>query len=281
MGYCNFVTMAHGNTSDLVWLLLVAVVVQWWGFPDTLYQDLGPFKAQFTTKSADMNALIKLGAGLLLTQANAFSGVRWNPINGKMAGLGGFIAVGCTVYTQFKADKDAFVPRLFYVYAAVLLLGALHIFAFPSNPLPEKTKDTKNNHGNASDAFALGLIGSALACFFYPDHLFQDVGPLKSQLSAQTADVSAMVKFVAGLFLMLGLTFSGVKWNPINGKMAGLAGFIAAGYTAYFNFKADGGHFVPRLFYVHAAILFLGALHIFFFPSNPLLTKPADDKKEQ
>jgi hypothetical protein len=26
---------------------------------------------------------------------------------------------------------------------------------------------------------------------------------------------------------------AGVKWNPINGKLSGLGGFIAAGYTGY------------------------------------------------
>ena len=49
----------------------------------------------------------------------------WNPINGKMAGFGGFITVGYTVYSTFKADGDAFVPKLFYIYSAVILLGAL------------------------------------------------------------------------------------------------------------------------------------------------------------
>jgi hypothetical protein len=35
----------------------------------------------------------------------------------------------------------AFVPRLLYAYIGVVLLGALHIFAMPSNPLPKKTPD--------------------------------------------------------------------------------------------------------------------------------------------
>merc|ERR1719162_1546510 len=100
--------------------------------------DLGPIKAQFKAPNAALSELIKLVAGLLLTIALTFSGVKWNPINGKMAGLGGIIASGYTAFSTFKADSDVFVPRLFYVYAAVLLLGALHICVFPSNPLPEK-----------------------------------------------------------------------------------------------------------------------------------------------
>jgi len=269
--------MAHGNCSDMVFLALLAVAVQWFGFPDTLFQDLGPLKAQFSTKSADMSAIIKFGGGLLLMLGMAFSGVSWNPQNGKMAGFGGFIASGYTAYSTFQADAGLFVPRLFYIYAAVLLLGALHIFAFPSNPLPPKTPETKNNHGNFSDLTALGLIIAALLCFFYPEHLFQDMGSIKAQFKTTTADLSAMIKFVGGLMLVIALMLSGVKWNPVNGKLAGLGGFIAAAYTAYSTFKADSDVFVPRPFYVYAALIFLGALHIFAFPSNPKLAKP-DEK---
>jgi hypothetical protein len=268
--------MAHGNISDFVFLLLLAVVTQWFAFPQTLSQDLGPLKAQLSIKSggADMDAIIKFGGGLLLIIGMMFSGVSWNAKNGKMSGFGGFIVVFYTAYNTYKADSDVFVPRLFYVYAAVFFVGALHIFAFPSNPLPEKTAETKNNHGNCSDLASLGLVGAGLACMFYPDHLFQDIGPLKAQFKSKTDDLSLMIKFVAALMLMIGLVFSGVKWNPINGKMAGLGGFICSGFTAYSTFKADADVFVPRLFYIYAAIIFIGSLHIFAFPSNPLIKKP-------
>lgn len=270
--------MAHGNFSDLVFLVLTGIVVQWFAFPDSLFEDLGPLKAQFNSKSEDMGAIIKFGGGLLLMIALAFSGVSWNPINGKMAGFGGFVVSGLTAYGTFKADSDSFVPRLFYVYASVLFLGSLHIFAFPSNPVPPKMPETKNNHGNFSDLVALPLIVLAVLCMYNPDHLLQDVGPIKAQFSAKSADLSTMIKFVGGLMLVLGLMLSGVKWNPINGKMAGLGGFIASGYTAYSTFKADAGVFVPRLFYVYAALLFFGALHIFAFPSNPKVAKPEKKK---
>merc|ERR1711956_31590 len=183
------------------------------------------------------------------------------------------IVAGHTAYSTFMADSGVFVPRFFYIYAVVIFFGALHIFAFPSNPLPPKTPETKNNHGNFSDAVALGLMIVAALCAFYPDHLFEDFGPVKAQFNAKSADLSAMIKFVGGLMLVLALMLSGIKWNPINGKMAGFGGFIAAGYTAYSTFMADSG-FVPRLFYVYAMLIFLGALHIFAFPSNPIPSKP-------
>ena len=103
-----------------------------------------------------------------------FSQRRTPEVNGKMAGFGAFITMGYSVYSAFKADGDVFIPRPLYAYAGVVLLGALHIFAFPSNPLPEKTTEVKNNHGNFSDLAALSLLGVALSWYFYPEHLFQD-----------------------------------------------------------------------------------------------------------
>lgn len=48
--------MAHGNLSDLVFLALLAVVGQFFACPHTLFQDVGPFKAQFKAQNADMTA---------------------------------------------------------------------------------------------------------------------------------------------------------------------------------------------------------------------------------
>lgn len=245
-----------------------------------LHKDLGPIKAQFTKEvTTDTSLLLAFVGGLLLMIAMTFSGVSWNPVNGKMAGFGGFVASVYTAFSLFKADADKFVPRFFYIYVAVIFLGSLKIFLLPSNALPKKTAETKNNHGNFSDLIALGLIGSSLAILLYPDHLFQDLGPIKAQLKTKSADVDILVKFAGGLMLMIALTFSGVKWNPTNGKMAGLGGFMVAASTAYFQFEADQKLFVPRFFYIYAVLLGLGALHIFVFPSNPNLVKDKSDKK--
>jgi hypothetical protein len=278
--------MAHGDMSDMAFFALLAIAIQCMAFPATLYQDLGPLKAQFKTTGADMDAAIKFCGGLVLIIAMMFSGVSWNPVNGKMAGFGGYIAAGYTAYRTFKGHADTFVPCLFYVYAAVLFVGSSKIFLFPSNPLvkkDDKGKDVKSNHGNFSDMVFFALLGLSLGCLFYPEHLFQDIGPIKAQFSAKSADLSAMIELIGCLMLMIGLTLSGVKWNPINGKMAGLGSFIASGITAYSTFTVDKQVFVPRLFYIYAITLFLGGLHIFAFPSNPSLPKPdkkADKKKK-
>jgi hypothetical protein len=273
--------MAHGNLSDLVFLALIGIVVQWFAFPATLYEDIGPLKAQLSTKGADMDALLKFGGGLMLFIGTVFSAVKWNPMNGKMPGLAAFFVAGHTGYNAFKADAQEFAPRFFYVYAFVLLIGAFHICVAPSNPLPKKTPQTKNNHGNFSDSIATGLFLVSLSWYFYPEHLFQDFGPVKAQFvgSTKSADLMSMIQFVAGLILIVAMMFSAIKWDPINGKLSGIGGFAAAGYTAYSTFEADGQKFVPRLFYFYAAFVFFGTLHIFAFPSNPAPAKP-DAKKE-
>merc|ERR1711920_446063 len=219
------------------------------------------------------------GAGILLTIGMAFSGVSWNPINGKMGGFAGLITIGVTGFHSLRADGYAFVLKPLYVYLAVLLVGSIHISFFGANPLVKKLDaNTKNNHGNFSDKICLGLLVCAGAAAFYPDHLFMDLGPLKAQFAATSPDLAFMVKFVACLLFMWAMILSGVKWNPINGKMAGLGGFICAGTTGYGTWKADGGVFVPRVFYVYATLIFLSALHIFAFPSNPVPPKSQDSQ---
>jgi len=270
--------MAHGDLTDLVFFMLLAIAIQLFAFPDTLFADLGPLKAQFNTKTADMDLIIKVGAGLFLMLACAFSGVSWNKINGKGPGVGGFLTAGFLVYTTISADSNVFVPRIFYVYAAVLFLGSLKICLFPSNALPEKTEKTKNNHGNTSDMVALHLIIASLICLFYPDYMFQDVGPVKAQFSAKTTDLVRMIRFGGFLMLTLATIFSGVKWNPINGKMLGVGAFLAAGYTCYSMFKADSDVVVPHILHIYATTIFVGAVHIGIFPANPPVTQVSAKK---
>lgn len=268
--------MAHGDASDLAFFSILAIVVQMLAFPATLFEDVGPLKAQFHTKSSDMNTMIKLSGCFFLIIGTALSGVKWNAKNGKGAGVGAAIAAVFTAYSTFKRDSDIFVPRWFYVYAVVLFIGGVKVALFPSNALPPATPETKNNHGNLSDFVALILIGNALLCLFYPEYLFQDIGPLKAQFGATSSDLSAMISLVGRLMFVVALMFSGVKWNPRNGKLTGLGCFIASGCIASATFKADSYVFVPHIFYIFAVVIFVGAVHIFAFPSNPLPPKVED-----
>jgi len=266
--------MAHGNLSDVVFLALVGIATQWLAFPDTLYQDIGAVKAQFTAKGKDIDLVLAVGASLLVFIGTVFSGVKWNKMNGKVTGLFSFIAAGSSAYSTFKSDGDTFVPRFLYLYCFVLFLGGLAVFALYSNPMPPKTPQTKNNHGNFADTIALGLFLVSMSWFFFPDHLFQDFGPVKAQFSSKSPDLFAMIRLVAGLLLVAAGMLFGVKWNPINGKLSGLGALGAAGYSARAALQADSGRFVPRLVYFYAALLLLGAVHLMFFPSNPVPPKP-------
>jgi len=278
--------MAHGNFSDLVFFALLAIAIQFFAFQSTLFDGKGPWTDDNNT--SDTWSIMLCAGSLLLMIGLMFSGIKWNPINGKMAGFGGFIAAIVTVVSTFQGDSDnlhmrehqvepdqpSLVPHLFYLYAVVLFAGALHIFKFPSNPKPAKTPETKNNHGNFSDLIAVSVLCCALLCIFDPDHLTTDHGPLKAQFnpsSSQNGAFRVLIKFVGGLLLMIALIFSGVKWNPINGKMAGVGGFVAAGlflFNGMVSPQSDVG-FCWKPFYIYSAVLFAGALHIFAFPANP------------
>merc|ERR1712196_636907 len=81
-------------------------------------------------------------------------------------------------------------------------------------------------HGNASDvAFSLLLIG-AIVSFVKPELLFEPSFPL------QDDEVRGLVTLSGGLAFQLGMTFSGVKWNPTNGKMGGFGAFFAMANAA-------------------------------------------------
>ena len=48
-----------------------------------------------------------------------------------------------------------------------------------------------------------------------------------------------MIKLAGGLLLIIGMMFSSVKWNPINGKMAGHRG--NAGWRSHKVWQMQGG----------------------------------------
>lgn len=274
--------MAHRSFSNIIFLLLLGVAVQWLAFPETLFQDVGPLKAQFT-KSADMDDIIQFGGCLLFALGLMLCGVNWNPRNGKLAGIGSFITAGHTAYSTFRADGDVFVLRFFYIYAAVILLCAIHIFAFPSNlvVVGTPTLGNKNNHGNFADivtffadVFALLLFQFAMVSLFWPEHLFLDFGPIKAQFRLQTVGLVSMIRFVACLMMTIGLTFYSIKWNPVSGKTAGFGGFLAVGFTSYYSYSSKS-HIELCMFYIYSAVLFLAALHVFAFSSNPRSQKEA------
>lgn len=273
--------MGHGNVSDLVALSLIGAAVTSIFFTSLFFQDFGPLKASFSAASPEANAMLSFIGGLYLIIGLMLSGVKWNPANGKMSGFGCFLAAYNLVRVCLALDAGAFVLRPTYLLAAFIAVGGAHIMFFPSNAMPPKTEKTKNNHGNISDLVALALLAAAVQCVWYPDLLLQDFGPLKANFTTATPLLRALTQLAGGLLCAIALIFSGVKWNPANGKMSGMGCFLFALNAGLVAFRQlDAGSFVLRPFYVYAAALLAAGLNIFLFPSNPMPPK-ADAKKSQ
>jgi hypothetical protein len=166
--------MAHGNVSDLVFLFLLVGSIQTWAAPGFL------FKATFPVADPKVGALISFTGGLAFLLGMTFSGIKWNPINGKMGGFGAFCAAANAAVLGVRTENV-----FFFAFAAVLIFGATHIFAFPSNPPVPKGPENKNNHGNASDLIALLLLAGSIPCIFYPSLYFQDIGPVKASFTSE------------------------------------------------------------------------------------------------
>lgn len=270
--------MGHGNISDLVALTLIGSSVASIFYTETLFQDIAIFKG--STKSPEAEAMAQLNGGLLLVIALMLSAVKWNPANGKMAGMGMFLSVFNMIRVTLSLDQGAFIPRFVYVNAFALALGGLHVFVFPSNAKPAKTEKTKNNHGNFSDIVALVLLAASVVCVWYPSLLLQDFGPIKAQFATSSSDLEGQIKIAGGLICAIALTFSSVKWNPANGKMSGLGCFLFAANIGWYTFKhMDKEAFILRPFYLFAVVIFLAGFNVFLFPSNPIPPK-ADQKKD-
>ena len=122
--------------------------------------------------------------------------------------------------------------------------------------------------GIVAAVMLLMFIGS-MACIFYPDVYFQDIGPVQASFTPadhpHRAQLEALISFCGGLFFTMSMIFSGVKWNPVNGKMAGIGCFVAAAIALF----VGTGVF----YFAFAGTLLVGGAHIFFFPSNPVPPK--------
>ena len=141
----EFDTMPHGDFSDIAALTLIAAGVQQI-FKPTFNDDIGPIKANFDGEiTASMINMIKLCGGFCLVIGCMLFTVRWNTLNGKLSGIaliGCAANIGMTVFHEF--DGGVFVPRLYYVYSAVLALAGLHLM-FNANPLIKAAADTNKS----------------------------------------------------------------------------------------------------------------------------------------
>jgi hypothetical protein len=260
-----------------VFLAMLISAVQSIFFSHLLFEDMGALKATFRDDfhQVEVQAMSQFAGGLFLVIGTMLSGVKWNPINGKLAGIGCFLCAANAAFIGSKADGSGL---LLFVYAAEISMGGLHIFAFPSNPPTPKTDKTKNNHGNTSDLVMFVLVAAAVQAIFYPDLLTHDLhSRVRATFTTPSQELNVMVSFCGGLLLVIGTMLSSVKWNPINGKMAGIGCFLAVlNSVVIFSHKASYGS--GTYFLIHAIILIIPGVHIFAFPSNEL--PPKTEKHE-
>ena len=130
------------------------------------------------------------------------------------------------------------------------------------------------------DLAALVLIAGGLQQIFAPDVTANGfAGIFMANFDDVTHEMAILNKIVGGLLLVIGCMLFTVRWNPTNGKLAGIACIACSFNMGHTIFNAlDNGVFYPRLFYGYAVILAFAGLHIMFNP-NPAM-KAADDKKE-
>ena len=79
------------------------------------WNNAGPIKSSFAAQHphrAELDSMLSLCGGLLFTVSMIFSGVKWNPVNGKMAGIGCFVSAAIALYVG--------TGTFFFYFAAVL-----------------------------------------------------------------------------------------------------------------------------------------------------------------
>ena len=143
--------MAHGNSSDLAFLLLLIGAIVTWAKPELL------FEPPFPLEDEGVGGLVTLSGGLAFQLGMTLSGVKWNPVNGKMGGFGAFCAVANAVLLGNSTGQ-----KFFYGFAAALLLGAVHIFLRHSNTIrPDSVELLTELERSLGAAFADGVDDGA------------------------------------------------------------------------------------------------------------------------
>jgi hypothetical protein len=135
-------------------------------------------------------------------------------------------------------------------------------------------------HGDFSDISGLVLLVAGLQHIFKPEYFTQDIGPIKACFETLTPELLVVLKMYGGFMVIVGCMLFTVRWNPTNGKLAGIALLGTAANFAMTAMHNDGGVFVPRLFYVYAAVMALGGLKVCLFP-NPAIKPAAEDPKKK
>ena len=128
-------------------------------------------------------------------------------------------------------------------------------------------------HGNISDVVACILLCCAIQCIWYPEMMFRSIGPFSPVFGTASKDLAAAIGNIGARMFVLGCMFSAVKWNKINGIMSGIGSILSVCGIVYKATTSSIGGGGLNLLHLYAAALFLGGIHVKFFPSNPVPPK--------
>ena len=120
-------------------------------------------------------------------------------------------------------------------------------------------------HGDLSDYVAVASRALGLGSIFAPAALYSfSAGPLKPMVEGAVTEAAASAMRLAGAaFIFVGTTSFGVRWNTVN-HVTAMVGCAAISATSAYNALAmDKFAFVPRPWWLLAAVYGVGAYHFY------------------
>lgn len=136
-------------------------------------------------------------------------------------------------------------------------------------------------HGDLSDYVGVSSLVFGLGSIFAPAAVAAlSAGPIKPLVDGAASEATlAAMRLAGAAFVFVGTTSFGVRWNTVN-HFSAAAGCAAISLVSAFNaLSMDKYAFVPRPWWLLAAIHAVGAYHFYANP-NPMLTS-ADLKKKE
>ena len=170
----------HGNTSDIVAILCIVLSIQSIFFTSSIFEGVelvslsgiasksGGSWSYSSSKASDVAVfLTKISGSLLFVISMMFSAVKWyvfvylsfgmhihnlhthknrNRANGKLGGLGCFLAIGNLYGFGDALNVNDFLDgkvNALHFMSLALLVGGIHVFFFPSNKLPKRVDKSR------------------------------------------------------------------------------------------------------------------------------------------
>ncbi len=125
--------MPHGDLSDFGGVSCLAFGLASIFKPSLWYEKLGPVEPMFTSKATpDALVAIRFVGAVLMFCAVVLYVNRWNRVNGAAGAIGCLTIAGNAIHIALAMDKYTFVLRGWYVFAAAMVITALHLLINPN-----------------------------------------------------------------------------------------------------------------------------------------------------